>query len=110
MSIDTTRPAVQEGALAMWTAGDVVDDLGSLPTITPRLPYDETAVPYLQPVLAAEKVRYVREPIAVVVAADRYAAEDAADSVLVDIDPVPPVIDLLGAAVDEPLFPKGHYR
>lgn len=46
---------------------------------------------YLQPVLATE-VRYVGEPIAVILADDPYAAEDAAELVSVDIDELPPVV------------------
>jgi 2-furoyl-CoA dehydrogenase large subunit len=43
--------------------------------------------------LALEKVRYVGEPVAVVVATDRYNAEDAAERVRVEYEPLPPVVD-----------------
>src|SRR5262245_4404443 len=46
---------------------------------------------YLQPVLAADVVRYVGEPLAVVAAGDAYAAEDAAELVDIDIEPLPAV-------------------
>lgn len=42
---------------------------------------------HLQPVLAEHKVRYVGEPVAVVVAEDAYAAEDGAELVEIDIEP-----------------------
>ena len=42
---------------------------------------------------ATDKVRFVGEPVAVVIARDRYLAEDAADLVEVDYDPLPAVID-----------------
>ncbi len=45
------------------------------------------------PALAAERVLYVGEPVAVVVATDRYRAEDAAERVVVDYEPLPPVVD-----------------
>ena len=48
---------------------------------------------YLQPVLATGVVRYVGEPLAVVVAEDPYAAEDAAELVDIDVDPLPVVLD-----------------
>src|SRR5215831_12548184 len=48
---------------------------------------------YLQPVLAADVVRYVGEPLAVVAAGDAYAAEDAAELVDIDIEPLPAVLD-----------------
>ena len=45
-----------------------------------------------QPVLARDKVRFSGEPLAVVVAADRYRAEDAADLVEVDLVPLRPSV------------------
>ena len=65
---------------------------------------------YLQPVLAAGVVRYVGEPLAVVVAEDGYAAEDAAELADVDIEPLPPVLDAAAAAAPGavPLFPAGN--
>src|SRR5919204_4271363 len=42
---------------------------------------------------ATDKVRFVGEPVAVVVARDRYLAEDAADAVVVDYEPLPAVVD-----------------
>ena len=47
---------------------------------------------------AIDTVRYVGEPIAVVVARDRYLAEDAAELVEVDYDPLEPVLDPVSAA------------
>jgi carbon-monoxide dehydrogenase large subunit len=49
--------------------------------------------PYLQPVLAADTVRYVGEPLAVVVGEDPYACEDAAELVDIDIADLPVVLD-----------------
>ena len=46
------------------------------------------------PLLADGAVRYVGQPIAVVVARDRYAARDAALDVEVEIDPLPAVVDV----------------
>jgi aerobic carbon-monoxide dehydrogenase large subunit len=46
-----------------------------------------------QPLLAHDKVRHVGEAVAVIVAADRYAAEDAAELVELDLDPLPAVLD-----------------
>ncbi|MGH6610840.1 MAG: xanthine dehydrogenase family protein molybdopterin-binding subunit, partial [Burkholderiaceae bacterium] len=44
--------------------------------------------------LAVDRVRYAGEPVAVVIAEDRYLAEDAADSIKVDYAPLPAVVDL----------------
>ncbi|MDF2731228.1 MAG: aldehyde oxidase and xanthine dehydrogenase molybdopterin binding, partial [Acidimicrobiia bacterium] len=55
----------------------------------------------LRPLLAAGEVNHVGEAVAMVVAEDRYSAQDAADAVEVDYDVLPPVIDLKKAASDE---------
>lgn len=58
----------------------------------PRLRAETSRValePYRQPVLAAGRVRYAGEPVAVVVAEDPYLAEDAADLVGVEVSPLP---------------------
>jgi carbon-monoxide dehydrogenase large subunit len=67
-------------------------DLPELPPL-PCIDAEETTRPFNQRVLAADKVRYVGEPVAVVVAEDRYAAEDVAELVVVDYDPLPAVAD-----------------
>ncbi|MFQ5946995.1 MAG: xanthine dehydrogenase family protein molybdopterin-binding subunit, partial [Anaerolineae bacterium] len=43
--------------------------------------------------MAVDKVRFVGEPVAVVVARDRYLAEDALDTIRVDYEPLPTVVD-----------------
>jgi len=50
-------------------------------------------VPVLQWALAVERVRYVGEPVALVVAQTRYLAEDAAELVAIDYEPLEAVID-----------------
>src|SRR5262245_52503421 len=52
---------------------------------------------YLQRPLARDKVRYVGEPVAAVVATDRYRAEDALTCVQVDYDPLPALVDTRAA-------------
>jgi carbon-monoxide dehydrogenase large subunit len=51
-------------------------------------------------VLADGDVRYVGEPIVIVVAESRYVAEDAAELVDVDVEPLPPVMDMFAAIED----------
>jgi carbon-monoxide dehydrogenase large subunit len=63
------------------------------------------AKPSEQPVLASGKVRHVGEAIAVCVAASRAEAEDIADSVELDLEELPPVVDMLAARrPDAPLL------
>jgi aerobic carbon-monoxide dehydrogenase large subunit len=52
---------------------------------------------YLQFPLAERKVRYVGEPVAVVVADSRYAAEDALDRIEVEYEPLPAIVDTQAA-------------
>ena len=74
-------------------------DLPVLHRIPVRLTVDGPDLDdFLQPVLAADVVRYVGEPVAVVVGEDPYACEDAAERVSVDIDPLPAVT---GAALGQ---------
>ena len=58
-----------------------------------RLEAHPSFIPYLQYPLAKEKVRYVGEPVAVVVASSRYVAEDALDLIEVNYDPLPAIVD-----------------
>jgi len=88
--LDVTQAAKAPGIAAVVTAADLPPGL----VIPVRL-----AVPgpdlsaYLQPVLAATTVRYVGEPLAVVVGDDPYACEDAAELVEIDIAERPAVLD-----------------
>jgi len=71
---------------------------------------DPTLVPVLrletQPLVAVEVVRYVGEPVALVLATDRYPAEDAAEQVAVAYEPLPALVDLEAAA--RPDAPRVH--
>ena len=59
-----------------------------------------------RPPLAEDEVRFVGDPVALVVATDRYVAEDAAELVVVDYDPLPPVVDYASARTgDASVFP-----
>ena len=70
-------------------------DIGRpLPTIPFRRPIP-AILPYAQPVIADQVVRYVGEPVAMVLADSREHAEDALAAIALDIDPLPTV---LGAA------------
>ena len=63
------------------TAADLPPELPPIPC---RIPTHGDMAPFLQPVLARDVVRYVGEPIAVVVASSRAAAEDAAEDIAID--------------------------
>jgi carbon-monoxide dehydrogenase large subunit len=77
------------GVVAVWDAAA----LGDFPPIPFRATSITGLAPYCQPVLARDFVRYVGEPVAIVFAEDPYRAEDAAELVVADIEPLPPCLD-----------------
>lgn len=106
LGIDAGEALATIGVVTVTTADDVAD----VPPIPMRLVLTDEPVDHaLQPVLAADRVRYVGEPVAVVVATDPYIAEDAAELVFVDYEPRPAVTDPLAAAGDDQprLWPDG---
>ena len=100
LSVDADEARRLPGVEAVLTAADVPDV--RLPI---RFPLAETpeATRALQPPLARDRVRYVGEPVALVVAADAYVAEDAAELVLLDVDELPPVLELSEAEAAPPI-------
>jgi carbon-monoxide dehydrogenase large subunit len=90
-SIDTSAASSMPGVVAVFTHNDVAE-LGPLVAQVP--------IGKLRPLLAAGEVNHVGEAIAMVVAEDRYQAQDAADAIDVDYDILPAVIDLKEAKSD----------
>jgi aerobic carbon-monoxide dehydrogenase large subunit len=95
-SIDTSQARAASGVASVWTATDIA----GLRPIALREGPDQKLDPYLQPVLAGKRVRYVGEPVAVVFAENPYLAEDAADLVSVEVRELPPVLDAQAAPVE----------
>ncbi|WP_349269105.1 dehydrogenase [Mycolicibacterium parafortuitum] len=89
VSVDVSAALLLDGVVAAWSH----DDISSLPAIAFRLTPRDELLPYRQPVLARRFVRYVGEPVAVVFATSAYLAEDAAELVELDIEPLPARID-----------------
>jgi CO/xanthine dehydrogenase Mo-binding subunit len=89
LSVSAAAARHRRGVLAVLTAADLPGAL--------RIPIRQFSVPgmdrFLQSPLATDRVRYVGDPVAVVVAEDRYRAEDAAELVEVDYDPVEVVLE-----------------
>jgi len=87
--IDTDAARRHPGVMAVFTGAELSDQIGTLPTTadnpTLRIPKHY--------VLAVDKVCYVGEGVAVVVAENRYTARDALDLIDVEYDPLPVVID-----------------
>ncbi|MGP3911410.1 xanthine dehydrogenase family protein molybdopterin-binding subunit [Nonomuraea sp. 10N515B] len=90
LSIDTGQARALPGVTAVIT-GEDVKDVAPIPVRLNVGGHDLSA--FLQPMLAREKVRYVGEPVAAVVAEDPYVAEDAAELVEVSYDDLCAVLD-----------------
>jgi aerobic carbon-monoxide dehydrogenase large subunit len=85
-SIDVSSAKAMEGVEAVFTGKDLAAFLGPMPIGTPFPSPEHRAV-------ATDVVRFTGEAVAVVVAADRYLARDAADAIVVSYDPLPAVIE-----------------
>jgi carbon-monoxide dehydrogenase large subunit len=102
--VDASEALALEGVHAVFTAEDLNPDvrdpwyslIGRHVADTPRPP------------LAEGEVRFVGDPVALVVADDRYIAEDAAELVFVDYEPLPPVVDYAAAQESGELVHPGH--
>ena len=89
-AVDVGEAAAAPGITAVVTAKDLPAGL----VIPVRLRVAGTELSnFLQPVLAAGAVRYVGEPVAVVLGEDPYACEDAAELVVIDIEDEPAILD-----------------
>ncbi|MGH8736862.1 MAG: xanthine dehydrogenase family protein molybdopterin-binding subunit [Burkholderiales bacterium] len=90
VSIDAARARCAEGVVDVLTGHDFID------IVAPMVA--DSAQPGYQPVgrcvVAVDRVRFVGELVAVVVASDPYLAEDAVEMVEVDYDPLPEVADV----------------
>ena len=91
--IDLTEAAGVRGVRGLVTG----DDLGDVPLMPLRLDFGVELDDYLQPALARGRVRYVGEPLAVVVAESAYAAEDASARIEIDYEPLPVLLDPIEA-------------
>lgn len=92
-SIETGRAERMRGVVAVLTAKDVEQHAGFLATDGGE------GVPRARP-LASGKVRYYGEPVAMVIAEDRYVAYDAAELVEVEYERLEPVVDVEAALRD----------
>lgn len=88
-SIDVSKAKAAQGVAAVVTGPELHGVIGVIPCAA-QIP---DMKPAFREVLATDKVRFVGEPVAVVVASDRYAARDAADLVEVEYEPLPAVVD-----------------
>jgi len=103
-SIDAAAARTRPGVHAVITAAEIGT---AIPTIPLRQDSSPAFKPFEQPVIAYDKVRYVGEPLAVVLAETAAAAEDALDAIDVAIDPLPAVVTSAAASTDQSLLFDG---
>jgi aerobic carbon-monoxide dehydrogenase large subunit len=83
-AVDVSQAVGAPGVIAALTAADL--------ELEPQPPSGNVRGPFPRPILAHDVVRYVGEPVAVVVAQTLAQAQDAAEAVVVDLDPLPVVV------------------
>jgi len=104
-SIDASAARAMPGVHAVLTADDLP---GGVPMVPLRMEPHPQVARYEQPVIAQRKVRYVGEPLAVVVADTPALAEDALSGIAVAIEPLPAVTGWEAAIRDDVLLFEEH--
>jgi carbon-monoxide dehydrogenase large subunit len=102
-SIDTSKAKAHPGVVGVFTGDDMMD-IAAMPAAWQAGGVKNN--PVTTRALAVGKVTFVGDPVAVVVAADRYIARDAADLIEVDYEPLPVVVDARAAV--QPGAPQIH--
>ncbi|MCZ8377113.1 MAG: xanthine dehydrogenase family protein molybdopterin-binding subunit [Beijerinckiaceae bacterium] len=97
--IDTAKAAAMPGVVGIFTGADIeADKVGGL--ICGWMIHSKDGTPMkagAHPALAVGKVRYVGDHVAVVIAESLAEARDAAEAIVVDYEPLKPVVDLASA-------------
>jgi len=97
-SVDVKPALAHSDVVAAWSGADIDEEwAGSLPCAW--IPTEDTNAPEHKPV-AVDKARYVGDAVAVIAATSRGAAEDAAELVEVEYEPLPAVVDPEAALAD----------
>jgi len=115
-SVDLSRAAAVPGVALALSGAELARLLPPLPDTQLSLPSKWTSrVEHefhnpQQPGLAHDKVRHVGEALAVVVAESRYAAEDAAELVTLDLDPLPAVVSAEAALTADAALIHEHLQ
>src|SRR5258708_5149391 len=106
MAMRTEAAKALRGVLAVIPASDMI---AGIPKIPLRQQVLDEGLPFLQPVIADGVVRYVGEPVAVVISEDQSIAEDAAALIEVEIESLDAVPDVASAATNNVLlFPAAR--
>src|SRR6516225_12280927 len=108
--IDPSAARAAPGVIAVLTYQDINDIPPLPPPPEGGPPPGSEAAPlplggvWQEPLLAVDRVRFVGEPVAMVITDDAYSGEDAAELVSVDYEPLPPVVGAEAALAGESLL------
>ncbi len=89
LGVEAAAARQMPGVLAVWTAADLPEAGEPLVTAAAGAHKDR---PFVTPILAGERARYVGEPVAVVVAETPYLLADALAAVTVEYEPLTPLV------------------
>ena len=92
-AIDESAAKSMPGVIEVWTADDLPESAAGISDWVP-----EGTITRGRPILNRDEVNYVGEAFAVVVAESEYAARDAAEQVIAELDPLPAVGDVTSAS------------
>jgi carbon-monoxide dehydrogenase large subunit len=100
-AVDVDEARMMPGVVAVFTADDLqLPDMHGFMMLPPTMN---------RPPLARDRVRFVGDMVAVVIAESRAAAVDAAEAVIVDYDPLPALVDMSTAVTDTTnVIHEGH--
>ncbi|MGM0591472.1 MAG: xanthine dehydrogenase family protein molybdopterin-binding subunit [Halobacteriota archaeon] len=97
--IDTSAAATHDDVVAVYTADDI--EASGVPGYLPARAPDFVDAAAMRPLLASDRVRFQGEPVAVVVAEDKYAANYALDAIEVSYDRLDAVTEVAEARADD---------
>ncbi len=104
--VDATAALKVPGVVGVYTAADLPESMGPLPLRAIPLPDDYQVADLPMPVLARQEVHFAGEAVAAVLAETRAIAEDAAELVQLDLEPLPSVGDAQTALQGGPAVHK----
>jgi carbon-monoxide dehydrogenase large subunit len=104
-SIDVSAALSRPGVVAAYSGQDFAETQGVIPCAWPVTP---DMVNPGHPSIAVTQVNHVGEAVAIVVARDKYAAQDALEAIDVDYEPLPVVLDMEAALAESAVLVHGH--
>jgi carbon-monoxide dehydrogenase large subunit len=102
-SVGTDAARAMPGVVGIFTGRDLAEDgLGGIPPVAGATGRDgKPMVAAAMPVLATDRIRYVGEPVAIVVARTPAQAQDAAEKIIVDLEALPSAADVVRATAED---------